>query len=508
MSIATAIQNAQNKVADVYNAIGARGGTLPATQDLSNMPTAVNSIPSGGEDNNYGVSGFYMVDNGVAKQQLVDVSNAFTSITSIDTNGMNNAFSNSPFITGDANFHSCTQVNTNGLQYAFYNCKNLNGSINFSSLTYAATNSFSDSFEASNISGDISFPNLTFVGSNSFAYAFYSCHKLTNSNLTFQALSTITQPFVFQGICLGSSLNSASFPALTTINGDNAFYSARLNANEVFFPELVSITSNGVFNNAFNSCTQLKSISFPKLETISGSSCFQYAFNGCSNLTSISFNSLTNVSYGTFPWAFSSTKLSEVNSSLFPNLVDFPSSSNMFAYCGSITKVDMPHMTSIGINNPDSAFLDNAFYQCKNLTDVYFNNVITVGVQACKGFCNNCFSLRNVGFPNLTTIYTKGFLTAFMRCNHLTSVDFSNLSNIAASEVFGSAFRYCTNLTTINFPSLTPSSFGSYTNQFINMFKDCTGVTVHFPSTVQNIIEGMSTYPSFGGTNTTVLFDL
>ena len=48
MSIATAIQNAQQKVANAYTAVSTKGGTLPATQDLSNLPTAIESIPSGG----------------------------------------------------------------------------------------------------------------------------------------------------------------------------------------------------------------------------------------------------------------------------------------------------------------------------------------------------------------------------------------------------------------------------------------------------------------------------
>ena len=50
MSIATAIQNAQQKVANAYTAVNAKGGTLPATQDLSNLPTAINSISGGGMD--------------------------------------------------------------------------------------------------------------------------------------------------------------------------------------------------------------------------------------------------------------------------------------------------------------------------------------------------------------------------------------------------------------------------------------------------------------------------
>lgn len=50
MSIASAIQNAQQRVANAYTAISNMGGTLPATQDLANMPTAIASIPTGGSD--------------------------------------------------------------------------------------------------------------------------------------------------------------------------------------------------------------------------------------------------------------------------------------------------------------------------------------------------------------------------------------------------------------------------------------------------------------------------
>lgn len=47
MSIASAITAAQGKVANAYTAVSGKGGTLPATQNLSNLPTAINSIPSG-----------------------------------------------------------------------------------------------------------------------------------------------------------------------------------------------------------------------------------------------------------------------------------------------------------------------------------------------------------------------------------------------------------------------------------------------------------------------------
>ena len=55
MSIASAITTKQQQVADSYTAVSNKGGTLPQTQNLTNLATAISSIPSGssGEDDEY-----------------------------------------------------------------------------------------------------------------------------------------------------------------------------------------------------------------------------------------------------------------------------------------------------------------------------------------------------------------------------------------------------------------------------------------------------------------------
>lgn len=47
MSIATAVTSAQSKVASAYTAVSSKCGTLPSMQNLSNLPTAISSIPNG-----------------------------------------------------------------------------------------------------------------------------------------------------------------------------------------------------------------------------------------------------------------------------------------------------------------------------------------------------------------------------------------------------------------------------------------------------------------------------
>lgn len=53
MTIANAITNAQNKVAAAYTAVSAKGGTLPATQNLTNLATAIGTISGGGSSKKY-----------------------------------------------------------------------------------------------------------------------------------------------------------------------------------------------------------------------------------------------------------------------------------------------------------------------------------------------------------------------------------------------------------------------------------------------------------------------
>ena len=48
MSIASAIQTKQQQIADAYTVVNNKGGTLPATQNLTNLATAISSISSGG----------------------------------------------------------------------------------------------------------------------------------------------------------------------------------------------------------------------------------------------------------------------------------------------------------------------------------------------------------------------------------------------------------------------------------------------------------------------------
>jgi surface protein len=195
--------------------------------------------------------------------------------------------------------------------------------------------------------------------------------------------------------------------------------------------------------------------SLPSNATDIGTYAMYYAFYGCTGLTSIDLSSLTTVSG---------------NSAM----------NYAFQNCTSLTSVDLSSLTTISGNGG----MNSTFYGCTGLTSVDLSSLTTISGISAMSF-------------------------AFYGCTGLTSVDLSSLTIISGSSAMNYAFRNCTSLTYLSFPALTSTSFGSYTNQFNNMLSGVTGCTVHFPSNLQSVIGSWSSVTSgFGGTNTTVLYDL
>ena len=181
--------------------------------------------------------------------------------------------------------------------------------------------------------------------------------------------------------------------------------------------------------------------------------------------------------------------------------------SSAFYGCTSLTSVDLSSLTTMS----GSYAISNAFYDCTSLTSVDLSSLTTVsGGNAFSYVFSGCTNLTSVDLSSLATVSSSyAFHYAFRGCASLTSVSFPALATITGNSVLQYAFGYCTSLASVSFPALTTSSFGSRTNQFNNMLSGCSGVTVHFPTAIQSTIGSWASVTGgFGGTNTTVLFDL
>lgn len=179
-------------------------------------------------------------------------------------------------------------------------------------------------------------------------------------------------------------------------------------------------------------------------------------------------------------------------------------------------KYSMP-ITSFTFSLPNDATDLNqytiryAFVDCTGLTTVDLSNLTSVsGAYAMRNAFYNSRNLTSVDLSSLTTVSgAYAMYNVCQGCTGLTTVDLSSLTTVSGRNSMQSAFQDCTKLTTLSFPSLISTGFGSYTNQFDNMLSGVTGCTVHFPSNLQSKIGSWSSVTSgFGGTNTTVLFDL
>ena len=190
----------------------------------------------------------------------------------------------------------------------------------------------------------------------------------------------------------------------------------------------------------------------------------------------------------------------------------------------------------------DEGMLKNAFEGCTTLTEVDMSSLIEIsGSSALNSFCNGFTNLTKVDLSSLQTASGTSMTNAFRDCPNIASIDLSALTTLASGVSLNGTFSLDSNpsstlpLTSVTFtslasisgtapmrnifakrdglvvyfPALNSNSFGNLTTYLDNIVSGAVGCTVHFPSNMQSIIGSWSSVQNgFGGTNTTVLFDL
>ena len=149
-----------------------------------------------------------------------------------------------------------------------------------------------------------------------------------------------------------------------------------------------------------------------------------------------------------------------------------------------------------------------AFINCTALNSADLSSLVAIsGERAFTRAFFGCTSLTSVDLSSLTTV-SGSYAFQYAFCNSaIASAVFSSLTTVSGDSSFSYAFYGCSSLSSISFPAL--SNLGSYTNYFNSMLRNCTDVTVHFPAALQSTIGSWTSVQNgFGGTNTTVLFDL
>ena len=273
---------------------------------------------------------------------------------------------------------------------------------------------------------------------------------------------------------------------------------------------LVTINGSYGLSAAFTQCTGLTSVDLSSLTTVSGDYAMNYTFQSCSNLAgTLDLSSLTVVSgsYG-MQYSFQScTKLTSVDLSNLTTILGTYALYFAFAYCSSLSSINLSSLKTIS----SSRGLCYTFRNCTSLTSVSLPQLSTVsGSEGVASCFYGCTKLSSVSLPSLLEVTGSDGLTGLLEgCSLITTVNFPLLQRISGSQCLRACFKDCTSLEAVSFPSLNVNSFGSYTNQFTNMLQGCSNVTVHFPSILKSTLRNWDDVKTgFGGTNTTVLFDI
>lgn len=240
MSIASAIQAAQQKIANAYAAISSKGGTLPATQDLANMPTAINSITTTNFTN-------LSVTPSTTAQTLTPVS-PYNGFNQVDVSAVTSSI--------DANI-------TAG---------NIKKDVQILGVTgtYEGSGGGSQSIlPAELFVGDIDSSGAYKAAGNSDAYV---------GNISLDGIKTISTS---GALCY--ALNASVGTSRPT---------ARKISGTIAFPDLENVTGGNALYYMCSSQNQLTAAYFPKLQSVSGNNAMSYMFSSATNIAHIYFNAL------------------------------------------------------------------------------------------------------------------------------------------------------------------------------------------------------------------------
>lgn len=284
MSIASALQSAQQKVAAAYTACNNKGATMPAagSQNLSNLPATINSI-STGTPLNQTIQKWVRIEETTTsvdpdtQEEITTTTISYergadvqTSSTIAASKYANNTGLVSALIPdtvtaiGNAAFSGCTNLeyinleNIKQLNYqAFRNASNLKIKLNMPKLTRFVNGGAQ--FMGSGITEIESLGTITaLIDGDNNGGVFYNCKKLVTAVLpnTLTAIATAA----FTGC---SALKSVVAENVTTIKR-RAFYGCSSFSDDSLFEKCRTIQGQ-----AFQGCTSLPSeISIPNLTSI------------------------------------------------------------------------------------------------------------------------------------------------------------------------------------------------------------------------------------------------
>lgn len=490
MTIASALTALNQDIQDARTAITSKGGTVTVDGGSSQLATDIATIPTGGTIDSLTITP-------TTSSQTITASGGVDGYSPITVNAVTSSIDAN--ITAGNIKSGVSILGVNG------NVVELNGETRTVSLT-----GFGQTFTPS--TGKNAITSITINPSNlartvnpsttsqsiGVASGFSGNGTITVNPVTSSIDANITAGNIKNGVSIlgvtgtytGGGSASKYGCTIDNLLGDvdvNGVLQMPANTSgDIVFTGVKDLVDYGLYYKYPNNTNLTHGVSFPDLENVSGINALYYAFS-YSRLSSVSIPKLKTISgAGALQSCFAACKLSSVSLPELETVSGNNGMRNCFSSMSTLTSISLPKLKTV-----------SGTYAIANL--LYDTSITT-------------FSLPELTIANNTS-------AMYYVCNYSTlleTVSFPKLSDISGQTTFLNAFQSCPKLQHIYFNGLTTSSFGSYVNQFNNMFNITTGSTatggciVHFPSNLSSTIAGLTGYPTFGGSSSYInlAFDL
>ena len=393
-------------------------------------------------------NGVYYAPDGYGYSEVsIDVPDYSGSVLSVSANGVYTAQEYeafNPVVVSIPEYHMTSAAfSENG----FYQASELTAWQNITTDVWTGDDVNLVERRISQYSGSVSF-----IGN----HAFHSCSMLTSvyadqcisvGNMAFAycgSLTTVSLPecgtVETQAFYHCDRLVNLSLPKCTTVNHSAFTFCRRL--TEVTLPECTWIGSWAFDALESGESAVLQSISLPKVKQIG-----RLAFRKCMLLSEIVLPECELIEAGAFYNCSSATRVYAPSCTYIADgyignpSAAFPSYYGTFAYCWSLTSVDLPVCSYVG------AF---TFQYCGSLSEVYLPACTSIGASAFA----SCANLRSVDLPECKVIGRE----AFYNCQKLSS-----LSLPMCEEIMSGAFESCCGLSgTLDLPACKSISWYAF----------------------------------------------